>query len=62
MKDTKSTFLSNIALSFLTPPTMLMFITEKTALELLENIGESAEEIFRGERLPILHNHEISKM
>ncbi len=59
MQQKPSEHLSRLALSVLTPPAILLFMAEKTALELLENIGESAEEIFRGERLPIIDNHEV---
>ncbi len=51
--------LSQIALSLLSPPTMLFFVAEKSALLFLQNLGESAEEIFRGERLPIINHHEL---
>ncbi len=50
--------LSQIALSLLSPPIVVLFLMEKGALQLLEDIGESTEEIFRGERLPIINQHE----
>ena len=51
--------LPQIALSLLTPPTMIMFMIGDETLQLLKDIGESTEEIFRGERLPILKQHEL---
>ncbi len=50
--------LSQIALSLLSPPSMLLFVVAKSASLFFEDVGESAEEIFRGERLPIINHHE----
>lgn len=59
-KSKPERIISEIALSFLTPPTMIMSMLGKNALQMLEEIGKSSEEIFRGERLPILNQHDLS--
>jgi hypothetical protein len=51
--------LGQIALSVLMPPTMIMLILGEKTLQLLLDLSESTEEIFRGERLPILKQHEL---
>jgi hypothetical protein len=51
------TILTSIALSFLTPSVIIGQKLGSELLNLLEEIGKSSEEIFRGERLPLLKNH-----
>ncbi|BAQ65276.1 hypothetical protein [Geminocystis sp. NIES-3709] len=51
------TFLTSIALSFFTPSVIIGQKLGGELLELLEEMGKSSEEIFRGERLPLLKNH-----
>ena len=53
--------LPRIALSLLTPPTMLILMLGNGTWRLLREIGESTEEVFRGERLPILKQHDSIK-
>lgn len=48
---------SQMALSLLTPTVIISKIVESESIQLLEDIGKASEEIFRGERLPILKNH-----
>jgi hypothetical protein len=43
---------------------LLLLITGKTAVRALEGIGEASEELFRGDRLPILdfpEDHETNQ-
>ena len=60
--------LFNIPQSFLlqigTASILLLLITGKTTVRALEAIGEASEELFRGDRLPILNfpnEHEINQ-
>jgi len=48
------TILTSIALSFLTPSVIIGQKLGSELLNLLEEMGKSSEEIFRGERLPLL--------
>lgn len=50
-------FVSQMALSLLTPTVMITKIVESELVMMLEDMGKASEEIFRGERLPILKNH-----
>jgi hypothetical protein len=52
-----NTFMSQMALSLLTPTVIITKIVESELIEMLEDMGKASEEIFRGERLPILTNH-----
>ncbi|NCO74137.1 MAG: hypothetical protein GW795_11975 [Cyanobacteria bacterium] len=51
--------LSQMALSLLTPSVVITQLLGNEIMELLENMGKASEEIFRGERLPILKNHSL---
>lgn len=42
-------------LSLATPPLLLGIIGGKLAAEVLLSLGQSSEELFRGDRLPMLH-------
>lgn len=44
------------ALSLLTPPVIFGQILANNFLNLLVDMGKASEEIFRGERLPLLKN------
>jgi hypothetical protein len=44
----------SIILQMGTTSLILALIAQKTAFEAMETIGQASEEIFRGERLPIL--------
>ncbi|MGI0483352.1 hypothetical protein ACN4EE_21550 [Geminocystis sp. CENA526] len=54
------TILTSIALSFVTPTVMIGQKLGSELLNLLEEMGKSSEEIFRGERLPLLKNNHTS--
>ncbi len=45
----------NLWLSLATAPFLLGYLGVKTASEWLIELGESSEEVFRGERLPIIN-------
>jgi hypothetical protein len=40
---------------------LLMLIGSKALAEVIQDIGQASEEIFRGDRLPILHIHPEAK-
>ncbi len=44
------------ALSLLTPPVVLAQMLGDNLMTLLVDMGKASEEIFRGERLPVLKN------
>ena len=46
---------NQLSLSLLTPPFLLSVITLDLIVQGLKEIGEASEEVFRGDRLPILH-------
>ena len=46
---------SDIILSFATAPLLLGLLAGRAAAELLATIGSSSEEVFRGDRLPVLN-------
>jgi Trk K+ transport system NAD-binding subunit len=46
-----------MTLSLFTPTVIIAKIVESELIEMLENMGKASEEIFRGERLPILKDH-----
>ena len=52
-----STWLSQLWLSFLTPTVMIGQMSTEKLIDLLEDMGKSSEELFRGERLPLLKDH-----
>ncbi len=56
-KNNFNSFISQIALSLLTPTVIVTKIVEYELIQILEDMGKASEEIFRGERLPILTNH-----
>jgi hypothetical protein len=57
MADQKLSFkLPCFALSLLTPPVVLGQMLGNNLMGLLVDMGKASEEIFRGERLPILKN------
>ena len=51
------TFLPQILLSIITPTFVITRISGDNLIKLSENIGKASEEIFRGERLPILKDN-----
>lgn len=57
-----NTFVSQMALSLLTPTVIITQIIESEFIEVLEEMGKASEEIFRGERLPILKNHQRNNL
>ncbi|WP_330202666.1 hypothetical protein [Cyanobacterium sp. Dongsha4] len=58
MADQKSSSqLSCVALSLLTPPMVLGQMLGSNVMSLLVDMGKASEEIFRGERLPVLKNN-----
>ncbi|MBL1210944.1 hypothetical protein [Geminocystis sp. GBBB08] len=59
-QDNFNSFVSSIALSLLSPTVIISKIVESELIQILEDIGKASEEIFRGERLPILnYQHQI---
>ncbi len=58
MKNTDS--LDNLWLSLLTPPFLLGLTTIASVTQGLTELGQMSEEIFRGERLPLLNFPDIS--
>lgn len=61
-QDKFNTFVSQTALSLLTPTVIITKIIESEFIEVLEEMGKASEEIFRGERLPILKNHQPNNL
>ncbi|BAQ61574.1 hypothetical protein GM3708_1980 [Geminocystis sp. NIES-3708] len=55
-----NTFISQMALSLFTPTVIITKIVESELVVMLEDMGKASEEIFRGERLPILKNHQFN--
>ncbi|MBD3882944.1 hypothetical protein IFO70_14335 [Phormidium tenue FACHB-886] len=49
-----SKFPTDILLSLSTAPVLLILIGGKAAAELLTELGQASEELFRGDRLPVL--------
>lgn len=47
--------LNKISLSFLTSPFLLGLMSLEAMVKGLKEIGEASEEVFRGDRLPILN-------
>ncbi len=45
----------NILISFLTLPFLLMLMGGKVLADVLLSFGQASEEVFRGDRLPVLH-------
>ena len=45
---------TEILLSLGTGPLLLVMLAGKASLEFLQGIGQASEEVFRGDRLPIL--------
>jgi hypothetical protein len=46
---------SEILLSLATPPVLLFLLGSKAIAELLQDLGQASEEVFRGDRLPVLN-------
>ncbi len=46
-----------LLLSLVTPTMMVSKITGDNLINLLEDMGKASEEVFRGQRLPILKDH-----
>lgn len=56
MNDKKpEKILTDISLSFLTTPFLLGLVMVESVLDGLEELGQTTEELFRAERLPILN-------
>lgn len=49
---------TNILLSFVTSPFLLGLIAAKSLADTVIEMGEASEELFRGDRLPILNVRE----
>lgn len=49
-----ATISTEILLSLTTGPLLLGILAGKASLEFLQAIGEASEEVFRGDRLPLL--------
>ncbi|MBD2464517.1 hypothetical protein H6G89_26275 [Oscillatoria sp. FACHB-1407] len=48
---------SNILISLGTVPVLAVLLGSKALAELMQQVGEASEELFRGDRLPVLHFH-----
>jgi hypothetical protein len=48
---------SQLLLSLLTPTIICGKMSSESLINLFEDMGKASEEIFRGERLPILKDH-----
>lgn len=59
MSVNNSSFLTPVGLAFLTPSVMVSLMTAKGFSNFLEEMGKASEEVFRGQRLPILKNHSV---
>jgi hypothetical protein len=46
---------SEIWISLATPSVLVALIAGKALAEMMKNLGQASEEIFRGDRLPTLH-------
>ncbi|HEY9641052.1 MAG TPA: hypothetical protein V6C57_11250 [Coleofasciculaceae cyanobacterium] len=46
---------TQILLSLTTAPLLLVLIGSKTLAAAMTDLGQASEEIFRGDRLPVLH-------
>ncbi len=60
-KDKKISIPSNVSLSFLALPYLTTLIVIKTGIQALQELGDVTQEIFRGDRLPILNIPEEEK-
>ena len=47
-----------LILGIVTPTMMITKVSGEKIIDLLEDMGKASEEIFRGERLPILKDHD----
>lgn len=47
---------TQILLSLSTFPLLLLLVGSKALTKAIEELGQASEEIFRGDRLPILHS------
>lgn len=59
MKTSHSDLFPQICLSLVTGPLLLILIAAQTLNQMLSEMGRASEEIFRGERLPILPLQEV---
>lgn len=51
---------ADVVLSLATLPLILGLLGAKNAYQALQSLGQASEEIFRGDRLPLLHHPESS--
>lgn len=54
-KDSGVRFPQDWLVSLATTPVLMTFVGTKALYEMLLNFSSSSEEIFRGDRLPVLH-------
>lgn len=54
MKNHQSSSLCNLCLSLITPPFLVSLVVLEGVNKGLTELGKASEEIFRGDRLPIL--------
>jgi hypothetical protein len=55
MRRSNSSISSEILISLATPPLLLVLLGAKAMSNLLQELGQASEEVFRGDRLPVLH-------
>ncbi|HEY9625530.1 MAG TPA: hypothetical protein V6C78_34740 [Crinalium sp.] len=46
---------SDLLVSLATAPLLVVLVGSKVLAELMQNLGQSSEEVFRGDRLPVLN-------
>ena len=56
--NNSDSLIPKLILGFMTPIFMVSKISGEKIIDLLEDMGKASEEIFRGERLPILKDHD----
>ena len=56
--NNSDSLIPKLILGFITPTFMVSKMSGEKIIDLLEDMGKASEEIFRGERLPILKDHD----
>ena len=56
-QNNSQSLIPEIILGIVTPTMMISILSGETLINLLEDMGKASEEIFRGERLPLLKDH-----
>ena len=56
--NNSNSIIPQLILGLMTPTIMITKASGEKIIDLLEDMGKASEEIFRGERLPILKDHD----